>query len=330
MIKMKITLVISTLILPLALQAQTFRIEGVLPDNVGAKEVKLFIPINREQGETVKIVDVREGKFIIDGVQDSAVVATLEYVSQKSVPVKRTLVLEQGVINADLKTGRVTGTVNNDTLQAIIDKRSDVAVVEAIHRHKDDVIGLLLTFDHLRFSSADKLEDAVRTIEPYFGEHPLLLLEKAFLNGIDKTGIGDRFIDFVQKDKDGLEHRFSDIVKQNRYTIVDFWASWCGPCCREMPEVIAIYEKYKDKGVGAVGVSWDRDRKAWLAGIERLNIPWLQLCDLKGRENEATVAWGVRSIPSLWVIDSNGIIVEKLLRGPAAIKKLEDLFDKIK
>lgn len=326
---MRRTFVLSSLCLPLALQAQTFKIEGVLPDDAGAKEVKLFIPVNREQGKTVKIVNVNCGKFHIDGVQDSSVVATLEYVSQKNIPVKRTLVLERGVINANLKAGKITGTANNDTVQTIIDQGSDETVMNAIHRHKDDVVGLLLTFDHLRFSSPDKLADAVRTIEPYFGSHPLVQLEKAFLEGIDKTGIGDRFIDFVQKDKDGVEHRFSDIVKQNRYTIVDFWASWCGPCCREMPEVIAIYEKYKDKGVGAVGVSWDRDHKAWLAGIKKLNIPWLQLCDLKGRENEVTVAWGVRSIPSIWVIDSNGVIVEKLLRGPAAIKKLEVLFDQI-
>ena len=139
------------------------------------------------------------------------------------------------------------------------------------------------------------------------------------------TAPGSKFIDFSQPDKDGNEMKLSDIVKANKLTMVDFWASWCGPCRNEMPTVVKAYATYKAKGLEIIGVSLDQDRSAWLGAVEKLGMAWPQVSDLNGWTNAAAQAYVVDAIPSCFLISQDGTIVGKNLRGDELLSKVDEL-----
>ena len=97
--------------------------------------------------------------------------------------------------------------------------------------------------------------------------------------------------------------------------LVDFWASWCGPCRREMPNLVEAYKKYRNKGFEIVGVSLDRDAEAWKNGIEKLDITWPQMSDLKYWDCEGAKLYAVSSIPHTVLIDGEGVILARGLHG---------------
>ena len=117
------------------------------------------------------------------------------------------------------------------------------------------------------------------------------------------------------------------IIAEHQYTLVDFWASWCGPCRAEMPNVVEAYNRYHDKGFEVVGISLDEDKKAWVAAIDKLQMPWPQLSDLKGWNCEGAVLYKIQSIPSNLLVDQDGKIVAKNLREDALLDKLSELFN---
>lgn len=122
-------------------------------------------------------------------------------------------------------------------------------------------------------------------------------------------------IDFTMSAMDGTEQSVAKLAAHNKLTIIDFWASWCGPCRQEMPRLVKIYNDYKDRGLGIIGVSLDEDRSAWENAVSQLNMQWTQLSDLQGWNNAAAVKYGVNSIPFTIVVDSNSKVLSAGLRG---------------
>ena len=144
---------------------------------------------------------------------------------------------------------------------------------------------------------------------------------------LKNAGAGGLFTDFTLPDTQGKPVSVMSMIAENQYTLVDFWASWCGPCRAEMPNVVVAYDKYHEKGFEVVGVSLDEDKKAWLAAIEKLQMPWPQLSDLKGWNCEGAVLYKIQSIPSNLLVDQQGKIVATNLREEALQDKLAELFN---
>jgi thiol-disulfide isomerase/thioredoxin len=129
---------------------------------------------------------------------------------------------------------------------------------------------------------------------------------------------------FTQETPEGDLLSLADL--RGKVVLVDFWASWCGPCRRENPNVVRMYRKYNDKGFEILGVSLDKDRNRWLQAIEQDGLEWYHVSDLKGWQNEVAQAYRVSSIPQTVLLDEEGRIIARNLRGVALERKLEEIF----
>lgn len=139
------------------------------------------------------------------------------------------------------------------------------------------------------------------------------------------TGVGAMYTDFSMPDPNGKVISISEYVSKNKYTLVDFWASWCGPCRAEMPNVLKTYDMYHAKGFEVVGVSLDNNKEAWVKAIGQLKMPWPQMSDIKGWGCEGAALYNVKAIPANVLIDQQGKIVAKNLRGEDLPNKMAEL-----
>ena len=139
------------------------------------------------------------------------------------------------------------------------------------------------------------------------------------------TAVGQTYTDLAMPNPKGKTIRVSDYVKKNKYTLIDFWASWCGPCRAEMPNVVKAYNLYHKKGFEVVGVSFDNNKAAWVKALGQLKMPWPQMSDLKGWGCAAAPIYNIKGIPANVLVDNNGIIVAKNLRGQYLLNELAKL-----
>ncbi|WP_257667306.1 TlpA family protein disulfide reductase [Parapedobacter tibetensis] len=195
-----------------------------------------------------------------------------------------------------------------------------------IKRNPDNYFSLNLLYGQLRGSNpnytlAEELMDAFTTQlkSTYLAKE----LEQRIL--VDKlTGIGRVMPDFSQRDTAGNLFNLSDF--RGKYVLVDFWASWCGPCRAENPNLVKAYKAYSSKGFDILGISLDESKAQWLKAIGNDGLTWTHLSDLKGFDNEVAKKFFIHAIPENFLLDPNGVIIAKNVKGVALMKKLENIF----
>lgn len=139
--------------------------------------------------------------------------------------------------------------------------------------------------------------------------------------------MGEQFVDFEMSDPYGNSKKLSDL--KGKTILLEFWASWCGPCRQENPNLVKTYKKFNTKGFEIFAVSLDEEKDSWLMSIKKDSLNWEHVSDLKGNDNEASLIYGVNGIPDNFLIDQNGVIIGRNLRGDKLNEKLAEILPTI-
>ena len=211
-----------------------------------------------------------------------------------------------------------------DTLDSLSQEQVNL-VRRIIRENKDNNIPVPYIVEAMQLLGYDGLKEALDPKAAYYN-HPDLAKAKQLLATYDKRAPGTKFKDMTMNDMDGKEVTLSQWAGKGNYVLVDFWASWCGPCRQEMPNVVVNYEKYHAKGFEIVGVSFDQNKEPWVKAVQTMGLRWPQMSDLKGWQCAASDLYGIRSIPASVLIDPQGTIIALDLRGKALGKKLKEIY----
>lgn len=215
----------------------------------------------------------------------------------------------------------------------IIEENKDNLIPIAFVEHLPSVVSAA---DNWNKELGEQKLDEVLASNAALAKHPYALDLKRRMAAADaqrkqnadhqRSVVGEKFRDLEEPDPDGNPHKLSEYVGQGKWVLVDFWASWCGPCKAEMPNVTAAYKKYHSKGFEIVGLSFDQDKDAWVRAIKEWDMPWVHLSDLKRGGSVAVGVYSVTGIPDNLLIDPEGTIVARGLRGDELDARLAEIF----
>lgn len=307
---------------------------------------------------------IKNGTFTFKGIQDTVANRYITYHFGTQEGMLMDFFLENGQINIALTRDNdsATGTPNNDAYQAIRGELSQLskemktlyesmadstltaeqreAKVEEIGNLQDKTmevtkkgiaanitnpVGIHLLKQNFYYMEVGELDPLMPQIPAEYDNDETIIKIKENVAKMKATAVGQKFTDFEMQTPDGKSVKLSDYAGKGKVVLVDFWASWCGPCRREMPNLVEAYKKYKNKKFEIVGVSLDRNAEDWKKGIEQLQITWPQMSDLKFWNCEGAKLYAVSSIPHTVLIDGEGTIVARGLHGEEIQEKLAEL-----
>ena len=313
-------------------------------------------------GELIKVDSaiVNDGKFVFTGKQDSTVARYITFMKGdkryftdfflQNGDIKVVLGSESSISGTkdndtyqDFKNKFITlnnemkalymqaqkDTANGDKIMAEIEKKDSIGmqmVYNTIYDNMDNAVGIYMLPQYADAFDLKQQSALLAKVPTKYASNPQIMKIKARIEVAEKTAVGEKYINFSMKTPEGNTVQLSDFISQNKYTLVDFWASWCGPCRAEMPVVVAAYNEFKSKGFSVVGVSLDEKLENWKEGIASLGITWPQMSDLQGWNSEGARLYGVNSIPATVLISQDGVIVARNLRGDELKNKLTELF----
>lgn len=186
---------------------------------------------------------------------------------------------------------------------------------------------LVALFAANNFLTPDNDLDVLKKLaDDYSKVNPVPTLAQGFIGSVKRlagVAVGEQAPDFTLNSPEGKPVALSSL--RGKYVLIDFWASWCGPCRMENPNVVRMYGKFKDKGFDIYGVSLDDNEKAWKTAIERDKLTWLHGSELKKWNSGVAQSYGVNAIPATFLLDKEGKIIAKNLRGAALEAKLTEL-----
>ena len=196
---------------------------------------------------------------------------------------------------------------------------------EGIKQNINNAVGVFLLKKNHYYMDVEELDPLMSQIPAAYNNDETIIRIKENVEKMKATAVGQKFTDFEMQTPEGKTIKLSDYVGKGKTVLVDFWASWCGPCRREMPNLVEAYAKYKNKNFEILGVSLDQSGDSWKEAIKKLNITWPQMSDLKYWNCEGAKLYAVSSIPHTVLIDGDGIILARGLHGEELQEKLAEV-----
>lgn len=327
----------------------------------GVQEKPRIAVIKQEKGDKVYPVILEKGKIRVDMVADcrrgTALNDTLDMAIHEMQPfmdkMKKWGEEFKNLMESVKREERVDKMLNDTVFKKKFEEISKRGMIVRdsllfhLNPHKNSLAGVYLFAYNGGAMLYKDIESVKEGASPVFLDHILVKksieLKKQYMQRVEerieknmskeerearkkeremeaKIKIGQRFPDAKVKDMAGKEVALSDYIGKGKYVLIDFWASWCGPCRREMPHVKAAYEKYASKGFEVVSISTDAKEQDWKNAVQALGMTWTQLQNV-----DAADIYGVYFIPSTFLVDKDGIIIQKKLRG----KGLEEALSKL-
>jgi peroxiredoxin len=219
----------------------------------------------------------------------------------------------------------VIGSKSQNRFEDFRKRPVDIKIEDFIAEDPSSIVSAYVLYRNFSYRlSPDEILANINSLDKTLQKTQYVTVLKDLAKTMETVLPGKMAPDFISTTPTGTSDRFSDHLGQG-YILLDFWAAWCGPCRRENPNVVAAFQKYKDKGFTVYGVSLDRDKERWLKAIDDDKLTWPQVSDLTFWNSKAAAIYGVRAIPSNFLIAPNGEIVARNLNGEDLNKKLEEL-----
>lgn len=199
-----------------------------------------------------------------------------------------------------------------------------------LYQNHDDPYVRLLCLSHLR--GLENLQDELAKLELEIGAVPEIQIyhysmkkAKELAKNRKSVGVGSVVKDFTAKNLEGESFNLANVLKENKYVLIEFWASWCGPCRAEIPHMKEAYSHFKDKDFEIVSFTLDHLQKAWKKASDKEQIPWINVGDLKARNSPVVKMYGVNGVPANFLVNAKGEIIAVDLRGKQLDEKLAEL-----
>ena len=301
-------------------------IDGQVTDvKDGMMYLKKYVGKSFVDVDSTAIVD---GKFKFEGVASEALAHGLTTRKESSRPM--VFFLENNAMNITMnesgKEMSITGSEANDIYlrNAKITRSKGYSLDSLLAAHPASPVAAYFVVKDFAYKLDLEGMKAVRVqLDASLAGSEYVNQIESMISRMEKVQVGSVAPDFTLPDVDGNPVSLSSF--RGKYVLVDFWAAWCPDCRKENPNIVAAWEKYKDKNFAVLGVSLDRKRDQWLAAIEKDNLTWTQVSDLKYWDSEAAVLYCIRWIPMSFLIDPEGKIVSIGLEGEELHNKLEEL-----